>query len=45
MEKATRYRGKNPEIFEDPDTSVFTDKALIAALERNCAENPNYVVP
>jgi hypothetical protein len=45
FEKATRDRGKSTAIFEDPDTSNFADKQLIAALEKNCAQNPNYVVP
>jgi hypothetical protein len=36
FEKATRDRGKSTAIFEDPDTSNFADKQLIAALEKNC---------
>ena len=45
FEQATRERGKNTAIYEDPDTSNFTDKELIGALEEKCNDDPNFIVP
>lgn len=44
-EDATKERGKNTQLYEDPDLSIFADKELISALEKKVIEDPNYPVP
>lgn len=45
FEEATRARGKNTDIYKDPDVSNFADKELIRALEVKCREDANFIVP
>lgn len=45
FEISTKEQGKSTAIFEDPDASIFVDKEVILALEKQSQEDPTFSVP
>lgn len=45
FELATRSKGLNPVLYEDPDATGMGDKQLIKALNDKLATDPGYPIP
>lgn len=45
FEVATRSRGLNPVLYEDPDATGLGDKQLVKALNDKLASDPGYPIP